>query len=379
MKKITLELPISRKNAYLLKELKKGERIPIVSDVMFQAMLNNESRKQYASYLLSLLLKKDFNEINDNIQFIKNKIDKDNVHESNRTVDLVCRVDGKIYNIEMNNNGSIKSLERNVGYAADLYKSKMTSGHAYEYQNVLQININNFSFVGKEETVEEYMLRDEKGNILTDKLKFIFIYLPKIKEKYYNKNRLEEFEKLLLTFNEEDSEDLNKIIEGDKIMSEYRKDSLEASEDEDIIGLYDKELHLEMLHNSELKEAREKGLEEGRKEEKIETAKNLLKNGAPLSLVISSTGLTKKDLDLPEDYNEEETIGLYDKELHLKMLHNSELKEAREKGLEKGIEQGIEQGEKKAKIETAKNLLENGVSLEIVMNSTGLTEEEINS
>jgi len=95
--------------------------------------------------------------------------------------------------------------------------------------------------------------------------------------------------------------------------------------------------------------------------------------------VISSTGLTKKDLDLPEDYNEEETIGLYDKELHLKMLHNSELKEAREEGLEKGIEQGIEQGEKKAKIETAKNLLENGVSLEIVMNSTGLTEEEINS
>ena len=309
MEKTILELPISRKNAYLLKELKKGDRIPIVSDVMFHTMLNNESRKQYVAYLLSLLLKKDFNEINDNIQFIKNKIDKDNVHESNRTVDLVCRVDGKIYNIEMNNNGSIKSLEKNVGYAADLYKSKMTSGHAYEYQNVLQININNFSFVGKEETVEEYMLRDEKGNILTDKLKFIFIYLPKIKEKYYNKNRLEEFEKLLLTFNEEDSEDLDKIIEGDKIMSEYRKDSLEASEDEDIIGLYDKELHLEMLHNSELKEAREKGLEEGieqglergleqgRKEEKIETAKNLLKNGISLEIIMKSTGLSEEELN----------------------------------------------------------------------------------
>ena len=56
MEKTILELPISRKNAYLLKELKKGDRIPIVSDVMFHTMLNNESRKQYAAYLLYLLL-----------------------------------------------------------------------------------------------------------------------------------------------------------------------------------------------------------------------------------------------------------------------------------------------------------------------------------
>ena len=92
-------------------------------------------------------------------------------------------------------------------------------------------------------------------------------------------------------------------------MSEYRKDSLKASEDEDIIGLYDKELHLEMLHNSELKEAREKGLEEGieqglergleqgRKEEKIETAKNLLKNGISLEIIMKSTGLSEEELN----------------------------------------------------------------------------------
>ncbi len=141
------------------------------------------------------------------------------------------------------------------------------------------------------------MLRDEKGNILTDKLKFIFIYLPKIKEKYYNKNRLEEFEKLLLTFNEEDSEDLDKIIEGDKIMSEYRKDSLKASEDEDIIGLYDKELHLEMLHNSELKEAREKGLEQGRREEKIEAAKLMLAKEIDLKTISECTNLSIEEIE----------------------------------------------------------------------------------
>ena len=44
-------------------------------------------------------------------------------------------------------------------------------------------------------------------------------------------------------------------------MSDYRKDAVDASEDEEIIGLYDKELHLEMLRNTELYEAEQKGIE----------------------------------------------------------------------------------------------------------------------
>ena len=54
-----LKRKISRKNSYELKELKEGERIPLVSSTMFEGMLNNESRKKYVSYLLSLILEKD--------------------------------------------------------------------------------------------------------------------------------------------------------------------------------------------------------------------------------------------------------------------------------------------------------------------------------
>jgi len=234
---------------------------------------------------------------NDGKIFIKNNIDKNNVHESNKTVDLVCQIEDRIYNIEMNNNGTHTSIERNIDYANQLYSSKMTTGHHYDYQYVLQININNFSFVGVDKAIDDYMLRDEDGNILTDKIRIITIYLPKIKEKYYNKDRLTELEKLLLVFNEKDSKDLDEIIEGDKIMQEYRKDSLEASEDEKIIGLYDKELHLEMLHNSELKEAREKGLEQGRREEKIEAAKLMLAKEIDLKTISECTNLSIEEIE----------------------------------------------------------------------------------
>jgi len=57
------------------------------------------------------------------------------------------------------------------------------------------------------------------------------------------------------------------------------------------------------------------------------------------------------------------------------------LKEGREKGreegLKQGIEQGIEQGEKKARFDTAWQMLHDQFPLEIIVKYTGLTEEEI--
>ena len=52
--------------------------------------------------------------------------------------------------------------------------------------------------------------------------------------------------------------------------------------------------------------------------------------------------------------------------------------EAYEDGVEQGISQGIQQGEYKAKIETAKNLLAMGLSIENICKATDLSIEEVN-
>ena len=87
-------------------------------------------------------------------------------------------------------------------------------------------------------------------------------------------------------------------------MSEYRKDALDASEDEEIIGLYDKELHLEMLRNTELHHAEEKGIEQGieigREEgmvsRNMEIAKDMLKGGEPLEKISKYTCLSIEEI-----------------------------------------------------------------------------------
>jgi predicted transposase/invertase (TIGR01784 family) len=55
-----------------------------------------------------------------------------------------------------------------------------------------------------------------------------------------------------------------------------------------------------------------------------------------------------------------------------------DVKNSIDTAFEKGIEKGIEKGMEKRNIEIAKNLLKNNVDIDIIIKSTGLTEEEIN-
>ena len=50
-----------------------------------------------------------------------------------------------------------------------------------------------------------------------------------------------------------------------------------------------------------------------------------------------------------------------------------------EQGISQGITQGIQQGSQQAKIQTAKNFISMGLSVEQVSKGTGLSIEEINA
>ena len=121
------------------------------------------------------------------------------------------------------------------------------------------------------------ILNDKKSNTFNEKCKINF----NIKKKLA---KIEE-------------ENLSDITKGDRIMEEYVKESIKASMDEEVIGLYDKELHLEKLRLSELKEAKGKGIEQGIEEEKLEIAKELLNNNVQVDIIMKSTGLTKEEIN----------------------------------------------------------------------------------
>ena len=281
---------ISKKGSYELKKYEKGYMIPLISDTMFSVMMNNESKKKYVCYFLSLVLEKEFKEIEETIVFMKQDIDREKVYQSRQTVDFVCRFGEEIWNIEMNNTRSVSSLERNISYLMELYKSNMKVGEEYKYQKVIQININNFSFVGEKKTKERWYIKDEEGRVVTEKIEFINLYLPNIRKERYNESKLSEVDKLLLAFNEE--EDLCRIWEGNEVMKEYREEAREASCDEEVIGLYDKEYYDEFKRVNEIRDARNEGIEQAKKEMVIV----MLEKNMDIEEIGDITKLTKDEI-----------------------------------------------------------------------------------
>ena len=75
-------------------------------------------------------------------------------------------------------------------------------------------------------------------------------------------------------------------------MEKYVKESKEASEQDEVIGMYDKELHEERLRLAENDEYREKGFKEGIKE----IALNMLQKGYDITDISECTGLSLDEL-----------------------------------------------------------------------------------
>ena len=306
-----LSREISTIDSYKLSKLNEGDIIPIVSDVMFETMFNNTKRKKYVSYLLSLILNEDYNELLNGIVFVKGTMDKNNVYDSKKTVDLICEYKNVFYNIEMNNSKTDRyRLERNISYLNKIYDGFMKRGKKkYIYNNVVQININNFNFVGNEESIDKFYLENSKSKKLTEKITFINIYLPIIKKKYYNKSELTKLEKYMIILNEKKSKDLEEIIKEDLVMKEYRRDAEEVSKDYEGLGLYDKELEDEILMEARMEDSKEigkkeglvegivKGKKEGKKEGVLSVALNMLKKKVPITEISLYTGLSKKEIE----------------------------------------------------------------------------------
>ena len=80
---------------------------------------------------------------------------------------------------------------------------------------------------------------------------------------------------------------------------------------------------------------------------------------------------SKKELEVYEYWQMRDAADRYGLE--------AERKKGIQEGIEQGIEKGIEQGIEKRNFEVARNLKIAGISIDIIMQSTGLTQEEIDT
>lgn len=121
--------------------------------------------------------------------------------------------------------------------------------------------------------------------------------MEKVRKIDYNKKEISKFEKILMILQEESKEKLRKISKGDKELVEMVKKIEEMSYDPEVIGLYDKERMDKLVHDIDVKYAKEDGIEQGSKQEKIAIAKNMVKDKVPTNTIIKYTNLTKQEIE----------------------------------------------------------------------------------
>ena len=306
-------------NEYVLKlsrNIKKGQKISILSDTMLKAMFQNENRIKYSAKFLSYFIDVEYEDILNNICLAKNELDKNNENDKGERCDYVALLSDTSLNIEVNNNSSLEVLERNMEYAHRLYSKKIRRGEEnYQYTQVIQFNLNNFAFKGNDKIVDIYTVTNDDNIGLSNKLIFVQIYVPNLRKKWYTKGMksLSEEEKYILALVEMDLDKLNDLG-GENIMDEYVKEAEEVSFEGGVGEAYDKEWALrdqgyrdglsqgkaEGFSQGKVEgreEGKAEGISEGKNERNIEIAKNLLQNKVDISIIASSTGLSEEEIN----------------------------------------------------------------------------------
>lgn len=190
-------------------------------------------------------------------------------------------MDKKNIGLEININNSIEQMEKNIYNIFDIY-SEVGNGEL-KYSQAIQFNINNFSFKEDDEIVEVYKFRNERGEILTDSIVIIEIYVPNLIKKWQIKGieSLSDSEKYLLALIIPDVEMSLELANNNDVALEYIKDAVEVSQNNGVLEAYNEELRL--------------------KEEKLYEKKDfvisMLKNGIDIDLIVRITKLDINEIN----------------------------------------------------------------------------------
>ena len=285
--KLLYDFDVDKTYSIKLGKIKKGQKISILSDTMLKAMFQNSNRIKYSVKFLSYFLDISYDELLKNIHLGKNELDKEKESEKGQRCDYVAVIDNTSLNIEVNNNSNKEVMERNMEYAHRLYAKKIKRGEKeYDYTQVIQFNLNNFSFKGNDKIVDIYTIQNNEGIRLNNKLIFVQIYVPNLRKKWYNEGieSLSDEEKYILSLVEVEMDNLKELGD-DIIMNEYIEEAEEVSFEEGLGEAYDKEWAL-----------KDEGKREGSCDKAKEIAKNMLKDNLDIETIAKYTDLSIEEI-----------------------------------------------------------------------------------
>ena len=294
----------------MVNETKTVDRLPLTDDYIFKRVFAFEGNESVLKDFLEAILKKDIKKVT-----IKNPeiipYEKD---EKRGLLDIKAETDdGTILDIEMQMEDEKNTDERGTQYLGKMITEQLKKGDKYKkLKKSIVIFITNYNFlkrnsyhsVGKmkfEETLkEEYveMGYEEEDQIASKYIEFHYIELPKYKRKEPSKfTKLDQW-MCIFTQNEEgiemaekENKEIKRAIDTLDFISEDPKER--ERHNSIVMAEYNR---LTSEHNF-FEAGVEEGIEKGKKEGVLKTAKAMLKRNMPIETIMEITELTKEEIE----------------------------------------------------------------------------------
>ena len=253
--------------------------ISLMSDTTAKALIKDDNYRWFYEAIIMFITGIDLK----GYQLMDPELNTGNKGKDYR-LDLIFNNNTNLFNLELNRFVYPHTFIKSLKYALRLSGNGYNKGQQYYQRFVTQL----------------YKLEDCKNK---DKLKDVRIVVTNILDyKGITYNGTNKYETFLSMLTANSYEEMEKIIgdlkEGKIIMDKLKELGL----DDEFGAIYDAEIVHKMEINSARSDGKEEGKEEGRKEgatnEKKSIAKNLLKDGLPISKICKYTGLSKKQITM---------------------------------------------------------------------------------
>ena len=304
-----------------LKNSQKPEEIIRVSfDEAFCIMFGSPDHLSILTSLLSKILQVKYEELDGKITLIPRSVPNETTGEYLTERDVVVKIDTnekKKVLLEVNIRSSFYNsvINRNIHYLEEEAVSGIPQNISYEdLPIVILVNFNNFSIHNNGKIFDEYLYRNEDGEILSDIRRILNINIEKCYQICYNGVELEEelnsYERDLLllsaalwtTSKKEFKYAIEQVEIDEKIKVEIMEVLVRMNENASLVRKYrDYKLEEERtekgIRNEILAEGKEIGLEEGRKQKEQEMVTNLYNQNVSIDIISKASGLSQEEIE----------------------------------------------------------------------------------
>ena len=265
----------------------------LMHDLLFKETFADPHNRRQLEFFLEQILGYKTGYLHDKLDVsYESPIKKNKLKDKNIRGDIIIKFDDVVLNLEAYTNFDNSSIDKSIYYIMKIHTSKLKIGDDYhELGKTIQINFVENAHLGlKEKLVYDFHIAcDELPEIklLKDSFYVKIVQIDKARELGYTNNILDKWFKFIAA---NGSSEREIIAKGDVLLMELNEWINKYVADDET---------QEELNKWDIEIATNKGIEQGKKEEKMEIAKNLL-----------NTNLSDEDIAKATDLSIEEIMQL---------------------------------------------------------------------